>query len=211
VLPYLNKNFLQKVIYLLYKTGFRPRITDAMRSPEKQSRYKRRGWSSVEASPHLVGLAVDMVMYSGADRELIKKLSEKLGLKYLYHGGGANRHVHLQDEKLWSEIQKTDITIISDSLNSWIKSGSDKKDLREIDTISNVQKFDYNFSTEEYGRILFKVEDTYGEKTANINSGIFEPGEYSIRINFDYLPKGFYKINVYENEIFTSQKYFVKY
>jgi hypothetical protein len=212
VIPYLDKTFLQKIFFIFHKIGFRPRITDAMRTTTNQTKYKRRGWSNMDISPHLVGLAVDLVIYSASDREIIKKLSELLGLKFLYHGGGGNRHIHLQDEMHWSEIQKSDIRLISDSLNVFLKSLSGKEEIQEIDSRKKEgQNFTYNFVTEKHGGIIFNIEDIYGEKAADINTGIFEPGNYAIKINLDYLEKGFYKVNIYEREKFIVQKYFVKY
>ena len=210
VLAYLDINFLQKLIYLFHKTGFRARITDAMRSPEKQIKYKRRGWSNVDASPHILGLAVDLVIYSGADREQIKKLSEILGLKFLYHGRGANRHVHVQDERQWQEMHRFDIVNISDSLNCFLKKFADKKDVYRVDSLSKGLDFACDFPVENFSSITFKVEDIYGEKTAEISSGIFEPGYYSVKLNFDYIKKGFYNINIYEGGKFITRKYYVK-
>jgi len=165
----------------------------------------------MEISPHLVGLAVDMVVYSASDREIIKNLSEKLGLKFLYHGGRGNRHIHLQDEKHWTEIQKSDIRTVSDSLNIFLKLSLRGEEIREIDSFESKQNFTYNFITEKYGGIIFILENNYGEKAAEINTGIFEPGNYNLKINLDYLEKGFYKVNIFERGRFTVQKYFVKY
>jgi len=211
VIAYLDKAFLQKIFFIFHRIGFRPRITDAMRTTQNQTKYKRRGWSNMEISPHLVGLAVDLVIYSASDREIIKKLSEKLGLKFLYHGGGGNRHIHLQDERHWSDIQKSDIRLVSDSLNTFLKSLNGREEIQEIDSLKQGQNFIYNFITEKFSGIFFNIEDIYGEKAAEINTGLFEPGNYNIRINLDYLEKGFYKVNVFESGKFTVQKYFVKY
>jgi hypothetical protein len=213
VVPFLNKLFLQKIIFLLSKIGFRPRITDAFRTPDNQLKYKRRRWSSVEISPHLLGLAVDMVDYSAPDREIIKKLSEKLGLKFLFHGGRGSRHIHLQDEKLWEKVKDLNISEISDSLNLILKTRLDFKDVEEtdsLDTNSNTL-FTYNYKSGIYDRLIFRIENLYGEKIAEINSGIYEPGDYKINIRFDFLKKGFYKINIYEGNRFTGQKYYIRY
>jgi len=213
VSAFLNKLFLQKIIFILSKTGFRPRITDAFRTQENQLKYKRRRWSNVEISPHLLGLAADMVDYSAPDREIIKKLAEKLGLKFLFHGGRGNRHIHLQDEKLWQRFKDMDVPEICDTLNILLREHIDLKDVEEADSLDTHTGsiFSYHFNTENYDRLIFRIENIYGEKVAEINTGIFEPGEYNVNTRFDFLKKGFYKVNIYEGYRFVRQEYYVSY
>jgi hypothetical protein len=69
----------------------------------------------------------------------------------------------------------------------------------------------YHYKSENYGRISFVIENVIGEKVAEINSGIFEPGEFDMKLRYDFLKKGFYKINIYENGRFCGQIHFVRY
>jgi len=105
VIPYLYPGFIIKMFYILNKIKFSPRISDAMRNNEEQLKYKRRGWSNVESSPHLLGIAMDLSYFTRWERDEVKKLSASLGIHFLEHGGRGNHHIHLQDEEVWSDIK----------------------------------------------------------------------------------------------------------
>ena len=91
VIPYVHPDFAIRFLFLLNKVKNYPRISDAMRTVESQLKYKKRGWSNVEDSPHMLGLAADLSYYTRSDREIIQRYNKDLGLRFLEHGGRGNR------------------------------------------------------------------------------------------------------------------------
>ena len=120
VIPYLHPLFAIKFLYILKKLKFLPRVSDAMRTVENQLKYKRRGWSNVESSPHLLGIAADLSYFTRYDREQILRYNVSLSVHFLEHGGKGNHHIHLQDEDVWNMIKEKNVYDISDSLNKKI-------------------------------------------------------------------------------------------
>ena len=58
-------------------------------------------------------------------------------------------------------------------------------------------------------KILF--ESNLGEKKAEIISGIFERGENSLFVNYDFLTKGVYRVKFYVNNCFEEERIVVRY
>ncbi|MFC2092785.1 hypothetical protein ACFLSV_02695 [Bacteroidota bacterium] len=115
VLPYLHPNFAIKLLFILNKISNNIRISDAMRTTEDQVLYKKRGWTDVLASPHIIGLAIDFSYYSRAVRNIILKYYKALGIRYLEHGNKYNMHIHLQDNEIWTPIKESGEEIITES------------------------------------------------------------------------------------------------
>ncbi len=208
VVPYLNPYFLIKVLYLYNKVRFSPRLSDAARTQEDQLKYKRRRWSDVEVSPHLIGLAFDMSRYLFEEKRKVEDLSETLDLKYLNHGGRRNGHVHIQDQYLWESAKFTgkvlDIAIAQDSLVV----GNFPK-LKKIVTLPQIKFnpdsilrvndnsiFLLNFDCERNSVLTIETINNLGFITSEISSGVFEKGNHEIGINYAFLQNGIYKIRV---------------
>ena len=206
VVPYLNPYFLIKVLYLYNKVRFSPRLSDAARTQEEQLKYKRRRWSDVEVSPHLIGLAFDMSRYLFEEKRKVEDLSGTLDLKYLNHGGRRNGHVHIQDQYLWESAKFTgkvvDIAIAQDSdvVGNYSK-------LKKIITLpennyymdsrlrgNDRNIFFLNFECEKNSMLTIESINNLGFVTSEITSGVFEKGSHKIGINFSFLQNGIYKI-----------------
>jgi hypothetical protein len=214
VIPYLNSEFFLKVLYILNKVNFKMRISDAMRTEKNQLRYKRRGWSSRESSPHLTGIAVDLSSYFSRDmRDKIKATAEKIGLRFLEHGGRGNRHIHLEDENKWLRIKNKDVESISDSLNAKIKSEKTYRkvteDGKENSDIGEMISFSFTCSKPTIYKFIFK--NIFDENFAELTSGIFEQGNNSFGLKYDFLKKGFYKVWVYENNKCIRENYLFRF
>jgi len=220
VVPYLNPYFLIKVLYLYNKVRFSPRLSDAARTQEQQLKYKRRKWSDVEVSPHLIGLAFDMSRYSFVEKRKVEDLSETLDLKYLNHGGRNNWHVHIQEQYLWGSAKFTgkviDIAIAQDScvVGNYPK-------LKKIVTLpknnyyvdsrlrgNDNNIFFLNFECEKNSIFTIEAINNLGFLTSEITTGVFEKGSHKIGINFSFLQNGIYKIRVKLNSKQFKEQFF---
>lgn len=209
VIPYLQAPALIKFLYLLDKVKFRPRVSDGMRTNEAQLLYKRRGWSNIEASPHIIGAAMDLSYTPPEDKTKILSLNDAINVHYLEHGRRGNRHVHLQDNSIWNMDVSNYANDLSAKLNEIIKekicliaspySYSDKKS-------DKLNSFVYNFRTNNPGTLKIKFYDMYGKKKADLLTGIYEPGNHSINVFTDFLKRGVYKLIITNNEGLLEEK-----
>ncbi len=212
VITYIHPVFAIKFLYLLNKVKFLPRISDAMRTTEEQHKYKKRGWSNVEDSPHLLGVAADLSYYTKYDRNIIQNSIQGLGIRYLEHGGKGNKHIHLQDETLWQMNKYSNIQSLSDTLNKMILQNNNI--LRPYCENLYTEKFsngiEINFISDDLSLIKVEFITPLGIKNAEITTGVFENGEHKFYIRPDFLKNGVYCIRIYKNGIYMEQKSLVK-
>lgn len=209
VIPYLQAPALIKFLYLMDKVKFRPRVSDGMRTNEAQLLYKRRGWSNIEASPHIIGAAMDLSYTPPEDKTKILSLNDAINVHYLEHGRRGNRHVHLQDNSIWNMDVSTYANDLSAKLNEIIQekicmiaspySYTEKKS-------DKLNSFVYNFRTNNPGTLKIKFYDMYGRKKADLLSGIYEPGNHSINVFTDFLKRGVYKLIITNQEGLLEEK-----
>jgi len=216
VLPYLHPNFVIKLLFILNKINFNIRISDAMRTADEQVLYKKRGWTDVLASPHIIGLAIDLSYYSRAVRNAILKHHKSLGIRYLEHGSKYNMHIHLQDNEIWTPIKKAGEEIITESSDNLNKKISSNNHSIKINSIKYLEKIStgsliYEFFSENQTMVKILFESNLGEKKAEIISGIFERGENSLFVNYDFLTKGVYRVKFYVNNFFEEERIVVRY
>lgn len=213
VIPYLHPDFVIKFLYVLNKIKYYPRVSDAMRTAEIQIKYKKRGWSTVEDSPHMLGLATDLSYYTRSDRDIIQKYNQSLGIRFLEHGGRGNNHIHLQDDILWLLNKNINIPNISDSLNKKITTNYNI--LKPYTENLFAEKFkdgiEINFKTDNLDLIKVEFITSYGFKQAEITAGIFENGSHTFYIRTDFLKKGIYCVRVLKNGMYLEQKNIIKF
>jgi len=208
--PYIHPVFLIKYLFILKDVNKDAKITDAFRTYDEQQLYLRRKWTDVDISPHLIGLAADLVFYTKNDIENIERISRELFLKNLVHGSKGNRHQHLQDNRLWLGIQKDEIPLISDKLSK----SADSYNLHiikpdyafEAEYFPATSKFNFYFDKSSVLKIIF--ENLYGVKKAEINAGVFEEGNSTVFLNTNFLKEGFYKMKIYINDYFFREIFF---
>ncbi|MFA5403699.1 MAG: hypothetical protein WC358_02075 [Ignavibacteria bacterium] len=213
VIPYIHPDFAIKFLYILNKTKYYPRVSDAMRTVEDQLKYKRRGWSTVEDSPHMLGIAADLSYYTRYDRSIIQKYNQGLGIRFLEHGGRGNNHIHLQDDILWLLNKNISISNISDSLNN--KISTNYNILKPYAENLYAEKFtdgiEINFNTENLDLIKVEFVTPFEKKQAEITAGVFEKGNHKFYIRTDFLRKGIYCIRVFKNGMYLEQKNLIKF
>jgi len=216
VKPYLHPNFVIKFLFLLNKLNHNIRISDAMRSPKEQMTYKRRGWTDVLVSPHMIGLAADLSYYTGSDREILLKCYQPLNIRSFEHGGKYTRHIHLQDNEVWKPIKKANEEILlsaSDELNEEIFNNSNILKLSAIEfaRVKHCFGFDYEFFSDGLNLLKMKIENNIGEEQAMIITGVFETGNHNVSVKYDFLRKGVYKVKFFLNNFFVEEKCIVRY
>ena len=225
IVPYMNVYMAMKVFYIMNELKNIPRISDAMRTSKNQLKYKRRGWSTLDISPHLIGLASDISRYSINDRKFVEDLSPNLSLKFLQHGGRGNMHIHIQDQPGWKKAASTNKVIeISDLIDDKInQNGSVMFELNKIkifDSLSvsdnrinylSQNNFNFKYNFEKESMLSFEFYDVFGNKQAELTSGVFKPGIRSILINYDFLPKGVTKVLISCNKKPVSEKLLFKF
>lgn len=212
VVPYLHPDFVIKFLFLLNKVKYLPRISDAMRTTDEQLKYKRRGWSTVEDSPHMLGLAADLSYYTRFDRSIIQKYNPALGIRFLEHGGKGNNHIHLQDETLWYLNKNSGISNLSDSLNKKLSANINvlKPYADNLYAAKFTDGLEINFDTDNLALIKIEFITPLGFKQAEVTAGVFESGNHKIFIRPDFLKKGIYCIRVFKNGIYLEQKSFIQ-
>jgi len=212
VIPYLHPDFVIKFLYILNKIKYYPRVSDAMRTVESQLKYKKRGWSTVEDSPHMLGLAADLSYFTRNDRNVIQKYNQPLGIRFLEHGGRGNNHIHLQDDILWSLNKEPNISNISDSLNK--KISVNYNILKPYAENLFAEKFkdgiEINFKTDNLDLIKVEFITPFGFKQAEVTAGVFENGSHTFYIRTDFLKNGIYCVRVFKNGMYLYQKNIIK-
>jgi hypothetical protein len=213
VIPYLHPDFAIKFLFILNKVKNYPRISDAMRTVESQLKYKRRGWSNVEDSPHLMGLAADLSYFTHFDREIIQRYNKGLGVRFLEHGGRGNHHIHLQDDIIWLLHKNDNISKISDSLNKKITPSYNilKPYAENLFADKFKDGLEINFTSDNFDLIKIEFITPFGKNAAEITAGVFEKGKHSIYIHHDFLPNGIYCARVFKNGMYLYQKNFIKF
>jgi hypothetical protein len=208
VIPYLQTDFAIKFLYILNKIKYYPRVSDAMRTVESQLKYKRRGWSNVEDSPHLLGLAADLSYFTRSDRDIIQRYNKDLGIRFLEHGGRGNHHIHLQDDIIWLLRKDKNISRLSDSLNKKIIPNFNilKPYAEKLYSEDFKDGVEINFSTDKTELVKVEFENTFGQKLAVVVAGVFEKGNHRIYIRTDFLKKGLYCARVFKGGMYAYQK-----
>ena len=216
VIPYLHPNFVIKFLFLLNKLNYNIRISDATRSSKEQLTYKRRGWTDVLVSPHIIGLAADLSYYSGSGREIILKYYQPLDIRYLEHGGKCNRHIHLQDNEIWKPIKRANEEVLlsaSDELSEKVFYNNCIVKTSSVEFIQDKQcfGFGYEFFSDGLSLLKIKIENNIGEERAMIIAGVFETGSHNVSVSYDFLERGVYKVKFYLNNYFVEEKCVVRY
>jgi hypothetical protein len=212
VIPYIHPDFAIKFLYLLNKIKYYPRISDAMRTIESQLKYKRRGWSNVEDSPHLMGLAADLSYFTRSDRDIIQKYNKDLGIRFLEHGGRGNHHIHLQDDILWLLKKEKNISALSDSLDKKIFPNYNilKPYAEELFTEKFKDGIEIIFNSDNLDLVKIEFSNPFEKNVAEITAGVFEKGKHTFYIRPDFLKKGVYCVRVFKNGMYLYQKNFIK-
>jgi hypothetical protein len=209
VIPYLQAPSLIKFLYLLDKVKFRPRVSDGMRTNEAQLLYKRRGWSNIEASPHIIGAAMDLSYTPPEDKTKILSLNDAINIHYLEHGRRGNRHVHLQDNSIWNMDVSTYANNLSEKLNEIIAERI--RLTASAYTYANkksdkMNSYLYTFHNNNPVTLKIKFYDVYGIKKAEFTSGIYEKGNHSLNIFTDFLKRGVYKLIISNQDGLLQEK-----
>lgn len=204
---FIHPNFAIKFLYLLNEIGGTQTISDAMRKSDEQLLYKRRGWTDVESSPHMYGLAADLVYYSGSDRSLLQSKVGVLDVRFLEHGRKGNLHIHLQDNEIWKDVKPvfdtTDCKALNDSLcNKVIPTEKMNSVSGASLSYNNYKKYSFTAPTDGVLKMVFL--DKFGNTAAEIRTGVFEAGTHEVFYNYDFLPEGAYTMRVYYNYDFLS-------
>lgn len=209
-IPFVHPFFLIKFLHIVSEHNFNQRITDALRTPENQLRYKKRGWTGTENSPHMIGLAADLGSYGVSDRNSIKELSEMLNLRFLEHGRGANRHIHIQDNSVWRGIDTSEVKILSDAFNT----DADVDKFCRAASYTKLNDDGIRFSQKFYvtgeGLKTLRVEfsDAIGVVSATYYAGVFKSEFNEVFVNSSFFPPGVYKADIFINDIKTGQRVF---
>lgn len=217
IVPYLNGIYLIKVIHLYDLVKFRTFLTDALRTYKDQMKYNRRGWSTVDKSPHMAGIASDMGRYFGTERKIIEEECEKIGLKFMQHGGRGNIHIHLQDNSLWHNKELVNNLVeISNEMHIKVEkqnniiTGYEKTESRKL-YIENyfkkygkiITSFDgsniYKFNFYTYKPVVLKSEiyNDMGINVATLYSGVYKNNRNIFLLDLNFLRQGVYKIKHY--------------
>lgn len=209
VIPYLQAPALIKFLYLMDKVKFKPRVSDGMRTNESQLLYKRRGWSNIEASPHIIGAAMDLSYITPEEKAKILSLNDAINVHYLEHGHRGNRHVHIQDNSIWN----MDVSAYANDLSANLNQIINQKICIIASTCTHVNKksdkinsFIYDFINKSPGTLKIKIYDMYGREKAELLSGIYEPGRHSLNIFTDFLGTGIYKVIITNEEGLLQEK-----
>lgn len=209
VIPYLQAPALIKFLYLMDKVRFMPRVSDAMRTNENQLKYKRRGWSNIESSPHIIGAAMDLSYATREDKEKILSLNEQINIHYLEHGRGGNRHVHLQDNSIWNMDVSTYANALSENLSNEIivKDNMVTSTCLPVDKVtSDENTFNYNFTSEHPEILKIKILDEFDRVKGKLSCGVFEKGNHSLTFYLNFLKRGVYKLIIQRREGFLEEK-----
>lgn len=203
---FIHPNFAIKFLYLIEKVGATQTISDAMRKSDEQLIYKRRGWTDVESSPHMYGLAADMVYYSAADRNWIQSKTSALDLRFLEHGGRGNRHIHLQDNEIWKHVKPVfdslDCKVLNDSLCNKVIPTE-----KMVPSSAGYPSYDYkkySFDVPVEGLLKLVFLDKFGNAAGEIRMGVFEPGRHEVYYNYDFLKEGAYTLRIFYNYEFLT-------
>lgn len=214
--PYLHPLLAIKMLHIFSKVKYIPRFSDAMRSDEQQNKYKRRGWSNVSLSPHMLGLAFDIGKFSWEDKKMIQKITEELGSKFLQHGGRRNNHIHIQEQKIWENIaDKIKIDSVSTALTQKIVSNYaffevQKKTVTGAAS-SSANLLNISFFPEKSTMLKVIIRRSLYDKACELTTGVFESGrQRTFSLNYDFLPAGNYIATVYLNDKLVLTKTIIK-
>lgn len=226
IFPFLNAVYLIKVIYLYDILKFRTFLTDALRTYKDQMRYNRRGWSTVDKSPHMAGIASDMGRYFGPERKIIESESEKLGLRFMQHGGRGNVHIHLQDNSFWySKELVNNLVEVSDEIHKKVEeknniiTGYEKTDSWKIYKEKYFKKsgislrhfekgntYKLNFKLSKPVVLKSEIYNVLGNKISTVYSGVYRNEENIYLLDLKFLPPGVYKIKNYTgNKLYNEE------
>ncbi len=217
---YLNPILTIKMLYMLEKVDFRPRISDALREIKHQLKYKRRGWSDVDKSPHLIGLAFDISRYTGIERKMFENNCDKLSLNFLAHGGRRNMHIHIQDDKIWTKkhIAKNVLNIseelikeyyLKESMFNIYASHNSSLPNNFSDTINNfVSKniYIYNYKSNSSNIAKIEIFNILGNKILEIYTLLNNSENNKFILDFSFLPSGIYNMKIYEGKHLSKEE-----
>jgi len=203
---FIHPNFAIKFLYLVHSLNGDQMISDAMRKSEEQLLYLRRGWTDVESSPHMYGLAGDMVRYSPADTKHLLSKVDQLDVRYLEHGSRGNRHIHLQDNEIWkhvkTEFTNTECKVLNDSLCNRSLPVETKKPSNGLINLNNLSTYSFENHTEGTLRLVFT--DNLGRTAGEIRAGVFLPGKHEVSYDTGFLTEGTYTLRIYFNYEFLT-------
>lgn len=214
--PYLHPLLAIKMLHIFAKVKYVPRFSDAMRSDEQQNKYKRRGWSNVSLSPHMLGLAFDIGKFSWEDKKLIQKITEELGSKFLQHGGRRNNHIHIQEQKIWENIaDKIKIDSVSTALTQKIVRNYALFEVQKQETSgavpSSANLLNISFYPEKSTILKVIIRRSLYDKACELTTGVFESGrQRTFSLNYNFLPAGKYIASVYLNDKLVLTKTIIK-
>lgn len=214
--PYLHPLLAIKMLHIFSKVKYIPRFSDAMRSDEQQNKYKRRGWSNVSLSPHMLGLAFDIGKFSWEDKKLIQKITEELGSKFLQHGGKRNNHIHIQEQKIWENIaDKIKIDSVSTALTQKITGNYAFFEVQKQTTAgaapSSANLLNISFYPEKSTILKVIIRRSFYDKACELTTGVFESGKQrTFSLSYDFLPAGNYIASVYLNDKLVLTKTIIK-
>ena len=203
---FVHPNFAIKFLYLMNTIGRTQTVSDAMRKADDQLKYLKRGWTDVESSPHMYGLAADMVYYSSGDRSVILSKVGPLDIRFLEHGRG-NLHIHLQDNEIWKhvkpEFDSAECRLLNDSLSNKVIPSEIHTPLTKAFLPPRVfKKYSFNNYTDGILKLVFL--DKFGNTVGELKAGVFEPGSHEVFYNTDFLKPGAYTLRVYFNYDFIN-------
>ncbi|MCX7833606.1 MAG: hypothetical protein N2490_05290 [Ignavibacteria bacterium] len=214
---YLHPILAIKMLYIFDRVKFKPRLSDALRESHHQIKYKKRGWTDVEKSPHLIGLAFDISKYTWEEKKSIEKLTNDLSLSFLQHGGRRNMHIHIQDDKIWTNkhISKNVLNISEQFIEEYhIKESLfNKYKEQEVFNLCNysdsssiffsnpaLNKYLYSFKKQmkSYDIVKLEIFNILGDKIIEIYTLMGDKTNNELIIDFSFLGSGIYKLKVYE-------------
>lgn len=221
---YLHPLLAIKMLYIFDKVNFNPRLSDALREKEHQLKYKRRGWTNIEKSPHLIGLAFDISRYTWSEKKKIENLCDELSLYFLQHGGRSNMHIHIQDDNIWTRksIVKNAFKTSEEFSNEYHQKESCFNIYKEQEVLSpnntestnnnllnrDINKNIYSFKKELNTTEIIKLEifNPLGIKIVELYTLMDNRSNNEFVVDFSFLAPGIYKLRFYDGNKFIREE-----
>lgn len=221
---YLHPLLAIKMLYIFDKVNFNPRLSDALREKEHQLKYKRRGWTNIEKSPHLIGLAFDISKYTWSEKKKIENLCDELSLYFLLHGGRRNMHIHIQDDNIWTRksIVKNAFKTSEEFSNEYHQKESCFNMYKEQEVLnlnntentnnnllnSDINKNSYSFKKElnTTGIIKLEIFNPLGIRIVELYTLLDNKISNEFVVDFSFLAPGIYKLRFYDGNKFIKEE-----
>jgi hypothetical protein len=219
VIPYINPIAAVKLFSVLERLGKDLRITDVFRTHEQQETYKKRRWTSLEISPHQLGLAMDIPPYYLTNAPMIENLCNQLNVRYLVHGSKSNRHLHINDIGMWTNLSPNEVKDISYNISDILPNACCaemfpiEKGTTTIHLAGNKILNEYRIEAEESSMFSLSITiiDIYMNKAAEIYCGAFGPGKINLSLDMSFLDDGNYFIISKNGQETVNTSYFSVY